>query len=112
MTGDGRGLADGRYVAVVDRIEGTDPAGGGGDVAVLLLESDGAVVAERAVPAWRLPADAREPDAVVELAVRNGFVTSFAFDPEATERRRSSAQARFDRLAERPGEESDAGNEG
>lgn len=105
-------LADGRYVAVLDRFERTDPArdpdGEGRELAVLLLESDEAVVAERAVPTWRLPEDARRQDAVLEVAVRNGHVVSMTYDAEETDRRRSSAQSRFDRLAERPGGDSDA----
>ncbi|WP_137286969.1 DUF3006 domain-containing protein [Halorussus salinisoli] len=107
MTGDGSGVPDGRYVAVLDRFEETDPEGDGTELAVLLLESDEEVVAERAVPTWRLPEDARQRDAVLELVVRSGFVESLSFDPEATERRRSSAQSRFDRLAERPDEDSE-----
>ncbi|UPV73853.1 DUF3006 domain-containing protein [Halorussus limi] len=104
---DTSGLADGRYTAVLDRFETTDPAGDGDRLAVLLLESGESVVAERTVPAWRLPADARRQDAVLELVVKNGFVVSTEFDPESTERRTESAQSRFDRLAERPDDESD-----
>ena len=96
-------IPDGRYTAVVDRFEET---GESRELAVLLLEFGGEVVAELAIPAWRLPGDAREQDAVLELAVENGFVVSTTFNLEATERRTESAQSRFDRLAERPGEES------
>lgn len=104
MTGDGNEVADGRYTAVLDRFEET---GESRELAVLLLESGEEVVAERAIPAWRLPADAREQDAVLELAVENGFVVSTTLDSDATERRTESAQSRFDRLAERSDEEPD-----
>ncbi|WP_135826096.1 DUF3006 domain-containing protein [Halorussus ruber] len=102
---DGRQPADGRYTALLDRFEETEDDR---ELAVLLLESGDEVVAERAIPSWRLPEDARQQDAVLELSVRNGFVTSMAYDSAATERRVESAQSRFDRLAERP-EESDEG---
>lgn len=110
--GESGGVPDGRYVAVLDRFEERDPARGGGEVAVLLLEAGDEVVAERTVPAWRLPEDARRQDAVLELSVRNGFVVSTSYDPEATEQRSSAAQDRFDRLAERPDEDSDGGSDG
>ncbi|WP_276300992.1 DUF3006 domain-containing protein [Halorussus lipolyticus] len=103
--------ADGRYTAVLDRFEERDPARGGGELAVLLLESGDEVVAERAIPAWRLPEDARRQDAVLELAVRNGFVVSIEYDSSETARRVESAQSRFDRLAERPDESSDEGRQ-
>jgi hypothetical protein len=99
---DGGNLADGRYTAVLDRFEETDPETDGEAVAILLLESGKEVVAERAVSARRLPADARRQDAVLKLVVNNGFVSSMAYDEERTDERRSSAQSRFDRLAERP----------
>ena len=99
-------IPDGRYLAVLDRFEATDPADDGDDLAVLLLESDEQVVAERTVPAWRLPEDARRQDAVLELGVSNGYVVSMSYDPEITGERVDAAQSRFDRLAERPGADS------
>lgn len=104
---DGNEVADGRYTAVLDRFEKSDPESGGEKLAVLLLESSEEVVAERIVPKWRLPEDARRQDAVLELAVRNGFVTSVEYDSEATERRSASAQSRFDALAKRPEDSND-----
>jgi hypothetical protein len=103
--------ADGTYTAVLDRFEDGSSEDGPGERAVLLLESGDEVVAERAIPTWRLPEDARRQDAVLELSVNNGFVVSMEYDPEQTERRTSEAQSRFDRLAERPGEGSDGGND-
>ncbi|WP_435178716.1 DUF3006 domain-containing protein [Halorussus sp. AFM4] len=105
-------VPDGRYVAVLDRFEATDPADDGEDLAVLLVESDEWVVAERAVPAWRLPEDARRQDAVLEVAVNNGHVVSLSSDAETTERRVDAAQSRFDRLAERPDSGSSADESG
>lgn len=104
MTAEKPPLADGRYVAVLDRFEELPD---GNERAVLLLESDEAVVAERAIPRWRLPGDARHPDAVLAVRLRSGFVVSLGYDPDATERRRSAAQSRFDALADRPGENGD-----
>ena len=104
-------VPDGRYVAVLDRFEVTDPAEDGDDLAVMLLESGDEVVAERAIPAWRLPEEARRQDAVVKLAVSNGHVVSLSADPETTERRVDAAQSRFDRLADRPGVDSAAASE-
>jgi hypothetical protein len=115
MTGEESGVADGRYTAVVDRFERTDATDGRSskpeELAVLLLESGDSVVAERAIPTWRLPEDGRQQDAVLQLTLRNGHVVSMTDDPETTERRTSEAQSRFDRLAERPGDDSDEGND-
>jgi hypothetical protein len=121
MTGEKRTPADGRYTAVLDRFEERDPARSGGsrdggvgdgedgrELAVLLLESGDEVVAERAIPTWRLPEDARRQDAVLAVTLKNGFVTSMSYDSKATEERVGSAQSRFDRLAERP-DESESG---
>ena len=104
--------ADGTYTAVLDRFEDGSSKGGPNKKAVLLLESGGEVVAEQAIPTWRLPEAARQQDAVLDLSVKNGFVVSMEYDPEASERRGSEAQARFDRLAKRPGEESEGPNGG
>lgn len=90
MTGDER------YTAVIDRFEGRR--------AVLLLEEDEGVVDELVVSEWRLPEDARHPDAVLSVRVRDGEFVTADYDPEETERRTSDAQSRFDRLARRPGE--------
>lgn len=112
MTGDDDSLADGRYTAVLDRFEERDPRRGGDEVAVLLLESGEEVVGERAVPTWRLPEDARHSDAVLEVTLQNGFVISLEYDFGETERRVGEAQSRFDRLAERPDDAADGGEDG
>ncbi|WP_135805420.1 DUF3006 domain-containing protein [Halorussus marinus] len=91
-------LPDGRYAAVLDRFEG--------ERAVLLVEDGGTVLDEFAVRTRRLPADSRQ-NAVFRVTVRNGHLVSARPDPEASERRLAEAQDRFDRLAERPPDESD-----
>ena len=93
---------DGRYVGVVDRIED--------DLAVVLLEECEGVADELVVPASDLPEEARHSDAVLGVSVRDDSLVSAEYDPEETERRSAAAQARFDALAKRPGEES--GDEG
>jgi len=90
-------IPDGTYVAVLDRFEG--------DRAVLLVEDGEAIVGELVVRAGRLPADGSHQDAVVRATVQNGHLVSARADPEASERRIAEAQDRFDRLAERPGED-------
>lgn len=92
-------IPDGRYTAVLDRFEG--------EQAVLLVEDDDELVDELVVREGRLPADARRQDAVLRVTVRNGILVSVRHDPDETERRRSAAQDRFDRLARRLDEESE-----
>lgn len=90
-------VADGRYLAVVDRFEG--------DHAVVLLEEDDEVVGDVAVARDRLPEAARHSDAVLAVVVRDGGLAEAEYRPEETERRRASARERFDRLARRPPDE-------
>ncbi|USZ68507.1 DUF3006 domain-containing protein [Halorussus salilacus] len=102
-------VPDGRYTAVVDRFETGRPGGrGDGERAVLLVEDDEDLAGELAVRPGRLPAEAREQDAVLRVTVRNGILVSARRDPDETERRSEEAQSRFDRLAERP---DDSGSE-
>jgi len=89
-------IPDGTYVAVLDRFEG--------DQAVLLVEDGERVVGERVVREGRVPAEGRHQDAVLRVRIRNGHLVSARADPEASERRITEAQDRFDRLAERPGD--------
>lgn len=84
--------------AVLDRIVD-------GETAVLLLEADGDVVAERTLPVDRLPEDGRADGAVFSVTVADGELAELSYRPEETEARRESAQDRFDRLSERPDEE-------
>ena len=96
-------VADGTYTAVLDRFEDEQ---GGDSVAVFLLEGDDGVVAEKLLDERRLPEDARRPDAVCELRVEDDDVVDVEYDAEETDRRASSAQSRFDRLARRPDDDS------
>lgn len=86
------------YVAVLDRIvdDGT---------AVLLLESDGAVVDELAVDVATLPPAGRHEGAVLEVTVADGAVLEAVPRTDAERERRESAQERFDRLSERLSDE-------
>lgn len=108
-------VADGHYTAVLDRFEDvqkddgedddesdSDSDSDGDRVAVFLLEGDDGVVAEKILFASHLPEEARQQNAVCDLRVEDDCVVSIEYDPEETDRRVSSAQSRFDRLARRP----------
>ena len=89
MTEDEYGGGD-RYAAVLDRFEG--------ELAVLLLESEGETVDELVVPTRLLPPAGRREDAVFAVGVSEKR-TEFAYDAEETERRAEDAQRRFDGLS-------------
>lgn len=63
-------------------------------------DRDGGLV-EFVVPRAILPADARHPDAVLELTVEADAVT-VVYRPDETGDRRERARERFERLARRP----------
>lgn len=92
-------IPDGHYTAVVDRFEG--------EQAILLVEDGDELVDELVVREGRLPADARRQDAVLRISMQNGNLVSAHHDPDETDRRRSEAQDRFDRLARRPDDDSE-----
>ncbi|MDY6819794.1 MAG: DUF3006 domain-containing protein [Halobacteriales archaeon] len=92
-------LPDGTYSAVVDRIED--------DLAALEVDVDDDALRERVVALTELPADARAPDAVLEITIENDSIVTVSYDPEATETKQSDAQARFDRLSQRLSEDND-----
>lgn len=114
-------IADGTYTAVVDRIEvGAD----GERLAVLLLEdgeeggadegdvdqgSGDEVVGDLVVERDRLPEDAREDGAVLQVVVEDGDLADARYRPDETGRRREAARSRFDRLSERPPGSDDEG---
>lgn len=82
----------GDHTAVLDRFED--------DLAVLeVTAGDGQY--ELVVDETALPADARHPDAVLEVTVRDGVLEAALYDAEASEERSEDAQRRFDRLSER-----------
>lgn len=90
-------ISDGQYTAVVDRLEGA--------VAVVLLEADGETVGDFDVPRSDLPREGRHVDAVFDVRVEDGDVVDVDYAEAETNRRRESAQRRFDRLARRPDDE-------
>lgn len=84
---------DGRYRAVVDRIED--------DLAVLLVEDGGEVIDEVVVDCDDLPSGV-EAGTVAVATFEDGAVRRLGSRPVSTDRRRSTLQDRFDRLADRP----------
>jgi hypothetical protein len=96
-------IPDGEYTAVVDRIEDGSAA--------ILVEEDGTDAYELAVEPSDLPSDAQAADAVLTVVVRNGELVDAHYEPAETEKRRASAQHRFDRLSERPPSDDETGEE-
>ncbi len=95
---------DGDYTAVLDRFED--------DLAVLLLEHEGELVDDIAVPRTELPESARHQDSVLDVSVEDGAIQQATYKAEETVERAERAQSRFDRLSQRPSEsESDADSE-
>lgn len=88
-------VADGIYVATVDRIEG--------DLAVVLVEADGTVVEELTAPIDDLPTGI-EAGTVLEVRIEDDTLVDVTIDPDATRERKTSAWDRFDRLSRRPDE--------
>jgi hypothetical protein len=87
----------GTYTATLDRFEETP----GGDLAVLLVERDGDFVSQLDIPVELIPVEGRRVDAVFALVLEADRV-ELTYRADETDRRAESAQARFDRLAERP----------
>ena len=92
-------VADGRYTAVLDRIEE--------GLAVVLIEEGGDVIDERAIPVDRVPDPAQHDGAVLDVEIQDGRLRGISYDDERTEERRRRLQDRFDRLAERPPDDED-----
>jgi hypothetical protein len=86
-------VTDGTYTAVLDRFEGED--------AVLILEGDDQPAGQLVVASETLPDDGHHQDALFTVTVRDEALVDATYHPERTERRRESAQSRFDRLARR-----------
>lgn len=87
-------IPDGGYTAVVDRIED--------GLATLLLEAEWTDAHQLTVDPSTLPADGRHADAVLTVEIRDAELVDATYEASETERRRQSAQSRFDQLAERP----------
>lgn len=91
---------DGRYRAVLDRVEVTED---GDDVGVLLIENERGdeVIDERTVERSALPSGVEE-GAVLTASFEHDALRHLVFEPAETERRRSELGDRFDRLSQRP----------
>ncbi|MFT4947553.1 MAG: putative AlkP superfamily phosphohydrolase/phosphomutase [Natronomonas sp.] len=87
-------IPDGRYTAVVDRIED--------GLATILLEEDGEDAYELVVDPDELPEEARQDDAVLTVNVDDEDLITATYEAEETKERREAAQSRFDRLSKRP----------
>jgi len=73
------------------------------DLAVILLEVYGEVVDEIVLGRTELPADAVQPDAVLEVTLTSeGEVVVLEYEADETIDRKEQAQSRFDRFVERP----------
>lgn len=88
-------VADGTYVATVDRIEG--------DLAVILIEEHGNMVEEITAPFDDLPTGI-EAGAVLDVHIEDDGLVDVSIDPDATQERETAARGRFDRLSRRPDE--------
>lgn len=86
-------IPDGDYEAVVDQIE---------DALATLEVSDDDERYSLVVDEEALPEAARHADAVLQLTLVDEELTAVEYDPDETDRRKDTAQRRFDRLAERP----------
>ncbi|WP_251329470.1 DUF3006 domain-containing protein [Haloplanus pelagicus] len=84
---------DGTYTAVLDRFEE--------EVAVLVLESDAETIGHVVVDTETLPAEGQHQDALFTVVIRDDTLTEATYRPNRTEKRRETAQSRFDRLSER-----------
>lgn len=92
-------MEDGTYTAVLDRFEvDADDR----RLAVLVVEVSEESVDDLVAAAEELPEDARRQDAVLEVSVADGKLSSADYRPEETQRRAEDAQSRFDRLSRRP----------
>ncbi|MFD1515188.1 DUF3006 domain-containing protein [Halomarina rubra] len=96
---EGDAVADGEYLGVLDRFED--------DLGVVLLEADGETVGDVTVAREALPEDARRPDAVLRVTLRDGAPVAVRYDAEETDRRAERTQSRFDRLSRRLGDASE-----
>lgn len=94
---------DGEYAATLDRIVS--------GLGVLLIEEDGATVAERTVEEAELPEGGDEEGAVLTATFESDELVDLAPEPDETDRRRKTARKRFERLSERPPKK-DAGGDG
>ena len=86
-------LADGTYTIVVDAVEDGQ--------ARLFIEQDGEDVGDAVVPASQLPEAGRHADAILRVTIAGGELAELRYLPDETTARASTAQQRFDALADR-----------
>ena len=86
-------IPDGKYTAVVDRIEDGH--------ATILLEEDGEDAYELVVCPEALPSDGRHSDAILTVEINDDELAKAKYRPDETEAQQESSQSRFDRLSER-----------
>jgi hypothetical protein len=91
-------LADGCYTAVVDSVED--------GFATVFFERNGEEVGDAVLDTEALPEPARRNDAVLGITVADGELTETEYDADRTDERAEQAQNRFDRLSERPPDDS------
>jgi hypothetical protein len=91
-------LADGCYTAVVDSVED--------GFATVFFERNGEEVGDAVLDTEALPEPARRNDAVLRITVSDGELTEAEYDADRTDERAEQAQNRFDRLSERPPDDS------
>ena len=91
-------LDDGRYTAVVDAVEN--------GFATVFFERDGEEVGNAVLKTDALPEKARRNDAVLRVTVADGTLLGTEYDADRTDDRAARAQNRFDRLSERPPDDS------
>ncbi|NHN64216.1 DUF3006 domain-containing protein [Haloarcula sp. JP-Z28] len=91
-------LPDGTYTAVVDRIED--------GIATLEVDTEAGLSALD-IAATELPTEARTADVVLEITVADAALADVIHEPDETDNRASETQRRFDRLSERPPQDSD-----
>lgn len=84
---------EGTYTAVIDRIVD-------GETAVVLIEDDGDVVDEYAIPVGELPAKA-DAGTVLEVRIESKDIVAIEVRNQETEQRKKTNQDRFDRLSKR-----------
>lgn len=93
-------LPDGEYIAVVDSIED--------GLATVFFEQAGDEVGNAVINPDELPSDGQHADAILEVLIREGAISSVEYEPERTTERSETAQSRFDRLSNRPPADEDS----
>lgn len=96
-------IPDGKYTAVVDRIEDT--------LATLELSNDDGERYNLVVGEEELPSDARHTDAILRVTLADEELVEATYLPSETEIRKQDAQDRFNRLSRRAPQDEDETDE-